>query len=59
MDHDGLRETGENMTRFKIATRAAGDLPPPSPPGEKTAARQDQAWQPRACDGPGTLLEIL
>jgi|SRR6516164_4384750 hypothetical protein len=48
MDHDDPQETGENMTRFKIATRAGcpGDLPPPSPPAEKASTCEDQAGLP-------------
>jgi len=42
MEHDHPQEGGENMARFKIATRAgcSGDLLPPSPPAEKATASQ-------------------
>ena len=35
--------------------RCLGDLLPPSPPGEKATARQDQAGQSGADDGAGNV----
>src|SRR5205809_4639904 len=36
-----------------IGARCSGDLLPPSPPSEKTTARQDQAGKPSTGDGTG------
>src|SRR6516165_1019666 len=36
---------------------ASGDLLPPSPPAEKTTARQDQPWKSCADDGGGDCQE--
>jgi hypothetical protein len=36
-----------------LLMHASGKLPPPSPPGEKAAARQDQAGQASTGDGAG------
>jgi hypothetical protein len=44
--------------RFRPAmARCSGDLPPPSPPAEKTTARQDQAGKSGTGDGAGDCQE--
>jgi hypothetical protein len=59
MTRSGVRRDGiiASLHTFIRETRS-GCLPPPSPPREKAAAREYEAWQSAAADGAGNRLGL-
>src|SRR5262249_1465723 len=45
-------------TTYEVVRKCSGDLLPPSPPGDETAACQDQAGQSSTGDGTGNYRGI-